>query len=52
VEPANAFFKYLLGFLVFISLSLALTYAVNTYTIAKEAEQQTAAAFQALIDAK
>lgn len=48
VEPANSFFKFLLGFLTFISLSFVITYAVHTYTVAQEQREQTAAAFEAL----
>ena len=46
-SPTNSFFKFLTGFLVFISLSFGITYAVNTYTVAQE-KAQTAAAVRAL----
>ncbi len=47
--PESSFFRFLLGFLTFISLSFVVTYAVNSYTIAQESKEQTAAAFQALV---
>lgn len=46
---ANSFFKFVLGFTVFIAISLGLTYAVTTYSIAQEKEEQVGAAFQALL---
>ncbi len=46
---ANSFFKFVLGFTVFIAVSFGLTYAVATYSIAREQEQQVGAAFQALL---
>jgi hypothetical protein len=49
MNPASSFFRFLLGFLTFISLSFVITYAVNSYTLAQEREQQTAAAFEALL---
>ena len=36
---ANSFLKFTLGFTVFIALSFGLTYAVSTYSIAKEREE-------------
>ena len=50
MNPAGSFFRFLLGFLIFISLSFAITYAVNTYTIAQEEHEQTAAAFEAMVE--
>ena len=50
MNAANSFFNFLLGFLMFISLSFVITYAVHSYTIAKDAHEQTAAAFEALAD--
>ena len=46
---ANSFFKFVLGFTVFIAVSFGLTYFVTTYSIAREHEQQVGAAFQALM---
>ncbi len=42
-SPANSFLKFLAGFLVFISLSFGLTYAVNSYTVAQQQAQAAAA---------
>jgi len=42
----SSFFRFLTGFLVFISLSFGITYTVQTYTLAQE-KAQTAAAAQA-----
>jgi hypothetical protein len=47
-SPTTSFFKFTIGFLVFISLSFGITYAVNTYTISQE-KAQTAAAAQAAL---
>jgi len=46
---ANSFFRFTLGFTLFIALSFCLTYAVNTISIAQERERQAAAAFQVMI---
>jgi hypothetical protein len=43
-EPTNSFFKFTIGFLVFISVSFGVTYAVNTVAVSQEASQQAAAA--------
>lgn len=48
-SPVGSFLKFVVGFLVFISLSLGLTIAVNDYTIAQQKSQQTAAAIQAVL---
>jgi hypothetical protein len=48
----NSFFKFVLGFTIFIAMSFGLTYAVTTYSIAEEREQQVGAAFQALLGNK
>lgn len=47
--PLNSFLKFVIGFLLFISLSFGLTVAVSTYTAAQDQERQTAAALQALL---
>jgi len=49
-DPTNSFFKFMLGFLTFISVSLALTFAVSSYSFSRDAEEQTAAAFKALVE--
>jgi hypothetical protein len=46
---ANSFFRFVLGFTLFIALSFGITYAVNTISIAQEKERQTAAAFQMML---
>ncbi len=46
---ANSFFRFVLGFTLFIALSFGVTYAVSTYAIREEKEKQTAAAFQIMI---
>ena len=45
----DSFFRFTIGFLVFIGLSFGITIAVNTYTAQQAAEQQTAAALQAML---
>ncbi len=47
-SPAGSFFRFVLGFFVFISLSFGITYAINSYTLAQEHAQQAAAADAAL----
>ena len=42
--PAGSFIKFLTGFLTLITLSFALTYAVNSYATARDANQAAAAA--------
>lgn len=39
----GSFAKMVVGLFIFISLSFGLTYAVNSYSIAQEKAQQTAA---------
>jgi hypothetical protein len=46
---ANSFFRFVLGFTLFIALSFGITYAVTTYSIAQEREKQVSAAFQTMI---
>ena len=46
---ANSFFRFVLGFTLFIALSFGVTYAVSTISIAQEKKKQTAAAFQVLL---
>ena len=50
MNPAGSFFRFLLGFLTFISMSFAITYAVSSYTLAQDEQKQTAAALQALVE--
>jgi len=50
MNPAGSFFRFLLGFLIFISVSFIITLAVNSYTIARDQQDQTAAALKALVE--
>ena len=50
MNPPGSFFKFLLGFLTFISVSFIVTFAVGSYTVVQDEREQTAAAFQALVD--
>lgn len=47
--PLNSFLKFAIGFMVFVSLSLGLTFAVSSYTTSRDEAHQTAAALQALL---
>lgn len=49
-NPSSSFFRFLLGFLTFISLSFVITFAVSSYTIVQDSEEQAAAAFEALVE--
>lgn len=48
----DSFFRFVIGFLVFIGLSFGVTYAVNIYTAQQNVQQQTAAALQAMLQHK
>jgi len=50
MNSANSFLKFTLGFLTLISVSFVVTFAVNSYTVAQDEQQQTAAALQALVE--
>jgi len=52
VKPASSFFRYTLGFLLFVSVSLAVTFAVSAYEMSQSIEKQTAAAMKALVGYK
>ncbi len=47
--PLNSFLKFAIGFMVFVSLSLGLTFAVSSYTASRDEAQQTAATLHALL---
>lgn len=49
-NPSSSFFRFLLGFLTFISVSFLVTFAVGSYTVAQDSEKQTASAFEALVN--
>jgi hypothetical protein len=46
---ADSFFRFVLGFTIFIALSFGITYAVSTIAINQEKERQVGAAFQVMI---
>ena len=52
MNPAGSFFRFTLGFLTFVSLSILITYAVNVYEISQSSEEQTAAAIQGMLEQK
>mgnify|MGYP001593690228 CR=1 FL=1 len=52
MNPAGSFFRFTLGFLTFVSLSIIITYAVNVYEISQSAEEQTASAIKAMLEYK
>lgn len=45
----QSFFRFTLGFVLFISVSLGITYAVTTIELAEEKKEQTAAALQVML---
>jgi hypothetical protein len=48
-SPFGSFAKSVIGFLIFISLSLGITLGVNIYTSSQEKNDQTASAIQAML---
>ena len=50
MSSTNSFLRFVLGFLMFISMSFVITYAVNSYTLAQDQQKQTAAAIKALVE--
>ncbi len=50
MNPAGTFLRFVLGFLVFISVSFVVTFFVSTYGIEQEEAEQTAAAVQAMLE--
>jgi hypothetical protein len=51
-SATESFLKFAFGFLLFIGLSIGITYVVNTYTAQQTAAANQAAALQALIGNK
>ncbi len=45
----NSFFRFVLGFSVFIAASLAITYGVSILSLKKDKEAQTAAALHLML---
>ena len=52
MKPASSFFRYTLGFLLFVSVSLTVTFAVGAYEMSQSIERQAAAAMKALAEYK
>src|SRR3989344_4478786 len=50
MNSTNSFLKFTLGFLTLISVSFVITFAVNSYTVAQDEQQQTAAAIQSMLE--
>jgi len=48
-SPVGNFLRFFLGFMLFISISFGITFAVNSYTQKQSVDQQTAAALQAML---
>ena len=51
-SPVGSFLRFVVGFTVFITVSFGVTYAVNTYTTYKDAQDQTATALHAMLSHK
>lgn len=52
MRSVNSFFRFVLGFGIFISVSLGLTYAVTRIELAQMKEEQMAAARQVFLGAE
>jgi hypothetical protein len=50
--PLGSFLRFVIGFMLFISISFGVTYAVQKYAVGQQAQQQTAAALQAMLEHK
>jgi len=50
--PVSSFFKFLVGFLTFISVSFGVTFTVQTYATGGDVDEQQAAALSALLQQK
>jgi len=48
-SPVGSFLRFFLGFMLFISVSFGVTFAVNTLATDQAGEQQTATAIQAML---
>lgn len=49
-SPVNSFLHYVLGFLLFITISFGVTFGVNTISARQTAAAQQAAALNALLE--
>ena len=50
--PFASFLRFLIGFMLFISISFGVTFAVNSYTSARDEAQQAAAAEALMLQQK
>lgn len=50
MQGINSFFRFVLGFSLVIAASLGLAFTVTTYAMKKDREEQTAAAFKAMLN--
>lgn len=48
-SPLQSFLRFTIGFMVFLSVSFGVTFAVNTISTAQEKERQTASAYEAMV---
>jgi hypothetical protein len=48
-QPVNSFLHFVIGFLTFISVSFGVTFVVQKMAIAKDLQDQTAAAAHAVV---
>ncbi|MEK7134053.1 MAG: hypothetical protein AAB804_03200 [Patescibacteria group bacterium] len=51
-DPANSFLRFFVGFIVFISVSFGVTFAVQTYATTQNAAKQQAAAAATMLEYK
>ncbi len=51
-DSVGSFTRFLLGFVVFLSVSFGLTYAVSVYARIEGQKAETAAAYQAMVGEK
>jgi hypothetical protein len=51
-SATESFLRFTFGFLLFIGLSIGITYAVNEYTTQQTAAANQAAALKALVEGK
>ena len=49
-DSFNSFFRFVFGFSLFIAISLGITVFVTTYSLKRERDEQTAAAFKAMLN--
>ena len=49
MDSTGSFFRFFIGFVVFLSVSFGVTFAVNVYATKQDAQRQAAAALQALL---